>query len=68
MKYYVITVNDAGELTDLTYELLTCEHCRYFNDPDNGSITHLVCKHPNGMVTPMYDGFCSYADEREEDD
>lgn len=71
MSYYIIEADNMG---DLTYELLTCEHCRYFRKADEHEYRYKdSCAHSAGMVRPYPDGFCSYASlkpiyEREEQD
>ena len=62
MSYYVIEAQNAG---NFIYELITCEHCKYFKKADEHEYRYKdSCSHPGGMVRPQPDGFCYYAAEK----
>lgn len=59
MSYYVIEAQNAG---DFVYELICCKHCKYFRKAEEHEYRYKdSCDHPDGMVRPEPDGFCSYA-------
>lgn len=66
MRYYIQSVNDAGEITGVPEELITCEHCRYFR-PAEGKYPREehTCIHPDAMVNPMPDSWCSFRLEKD---
>lgn len=62
MSYYVIEAQNAG---NFIYELITCEHCKYFIKADMHEQRYKdICSHPGAMVRPQPDGFCYYAAEK----
>ncbi len=70
MRYYIQSVNDAGEIVGVPEELITCEHCRYFT-PADGIIPlpkENTCLHPDAMVNPMPDSWCSFRLEKHHHD
>lgn len=53
MSYYVIEAQNAGEYI---YELITCEHCKYFIKAEMHEYRYKdSCSHPGGMVRPQPD-------------
>lgn len=68
MSYYVIVADNAD---DMIYELIPCEHCKYFRKADEDEYRYKdSCDHPHGLVRPERSGFCNYAawKSREEED
>ena len=62
MSYYVIEAQNAG---DFVYELICCEHCKYFRKAEDYDYRYRdSCDHPHGLVRPLPDGFCNYAAEK----
>lgn len=62
MRCYIIRADNAD---DLIYELITCEHCKYFRKAEEHEYRYKdSCDHPAGMVRPWPEGFCSCAAEK----
>ena len=62
MSYYIIEAQNAG---NVIYELITCEHCKYFIKAEMHECRYKdSCSHPGGMVRPQPNGFCYYAAEK----
>jgi hypothetical protein len=45
--------------------VLRCHACRFFHIFESGST---ICTHPAGMLRPVPDGFCNYAEPKESEE
>jgi len=61
MNYYVFKADNAADFID---ELITCNECVFFHKHVTEFGSAMICTHPKGMVRPLPDGFCYYADEK----
>ena len=70
MRGYIIMAENAD---DLIYELITCEHCKFFRknfrlhymSPASDESPH-ACIHKNGMLHPWENEWCSYGRKKED--
>lgn len=61
MRYYILSVNDAGEIVGVPEELITCAHCQWW-----GKDKLYYCGLGRGYKFVI--DYCSEADRREEDE
>lgn len=67
MRMYIQEVNDAGELNGIPYELITCKDCVHFKFAYSDKLRPRghICHHPDAMVNPSPDSWCSLGEAKD---